>query len=232
MLILAGVAAFFVKNAFVDTAAMVTGKTPPSHSYRMAKLKAEAAKERRKAEADPDHRGGLGMVFRHWYLDACEDLDHWRAMRHYSKPERKAAAQARREERLWRIREWAAQYVPTEDETFDDVDPESGRAPDPEPEPEAEWPRWRRRRKRTTTTEEEVEEVEVIELSDDTTVVPFAYQDEGERPPLPHRRMVLATMIADAGHTPDWEVIGQMDSDQVDEAISGLIALRRGERTA
>lgn len=230
MLILAAVAAFFCKNAVVDTTAMLTGKTPPSHSYRMAELRAK----NRRYEDDPDHRGGLKMVARHWYLDACEDLDHWRANRHATRPERKAAARARREERLRRIREWAEQYLPDDVEDGDEDDFEPRRTPDPEPqpEPEPERPRGRRRRKRTTTTEEEVEEVEVIELSDDTTLVPFGYQDQEERPPLPHRRMVLATMIADAGHEPDWEVIAQMDSDQVDQAISGLIVLRRGERTA
>ncbi|MEU3020190.1 hypothetical protein ABZ635_22665 [Nocardiopsis sp. NPDC007018] len=227
MLILAGVVAFFIKNAAVDTAAMVTGKTPPSHSYRMAKLREQAARDRRKAQADDDPRGGLGMVFRHWYLDACEDLDHWRAYRHATRPERREAARRRREDRAWRIREWAAQYVPT-DEDIQDAEVVDETPSPPEPE----WPRPRRRRRRTTTTTEEEEfEFEPFE-GVEGEVVPFGDQGEGERLPLSHRRMVLATMIADAGHTPNWEVINEMDSDQVDEAISGLIALRRGERTA
>lgn len=235
LLILAGVAAFFVKNAAVDTMAMATGKTPPSHSYRMAKLRAEQAQQRRKERADPDMRGGLKMVARHWYLDACEDLDHWRAHRHATKPQRKAAARQRRAERVRRMREWAAQYVP-EDEGILDAEivdeyeepaaeqgPEQGPGPAPDQEPGPEpGPRKRGRRRRTTTTEETEEEVVGQDL------VPASVdQEQGEQAPLPHRRMVLATLIADAGHTPDWQAIAQLDSRAVDEAIAAVLAHQR-----
>lgn len=80
------VAAMIVRRGAVDMTAMATGRTPPSHAYRMAKLE---------REPDPDQRGGIRRVLRHWYLDACEDVDEWRATRRMSRPERRA----RREER-------------------------------------------------------------------------------------------------------------------------------------
>ncbi|PSK96035.1 hypothetical protein CLV63_113198 [Murinocardiopsis flavida] len=97
ILIFAVVAVFMVSRGATDIAATVTGKTPPSHAYRMAKLQAKG--EQRRTEPDPDTRAGLGRVARHWYLDACEDADAWRAERHLSKPERKARKAARKAKR-------------------------------------------------------------------------------------------------------------------------------------
>ena len=103
------VGVYLVKTAAVDTAAMATGRTPPSHAYRMAKLEADAELQRQalkdpaKAAAArtsaPDLRGGAKMVARHWYLDACEDVDEWRAARRLSRPERKARKAQRRARR-------------------------------------------------------------------------------------------------------------------------------------
>jgi hypothetical protein len=232
MLILAAVAAFWVKNVALDFSALATGKTPPSHAYRMAKLREKAAKERRRLEADPDNRGGLKMVLRHCYLDACEDVDHWRANRHKTKPQRKAAARRRRAERARLIREWAERHVP---DLKDDVD--SGPGPDDdiidaeivdeEPNPRPEEPRPRPRPERPVPDEEPQprpssnSEVEVL------------FPDENaQRPPLPYRRLVLMTMLAAAGYAPDTEAIGRMDEAEVDAAIAALIAHERATRTA
>lgn len=82
------VAALIVRRGVVDVVAMATGRTPPSHAYRMARLTLQP-------EPDPDQRGGVRRVFRHWYLDACEDVDEWRATRRMSRPERRARRAAR-----------------------------------------------------------------------------------------------------------------------------------------
>jgi hypothetical protein len=231
MLILAAVAAFVVKNAFVDTYAMATGKTPPSHAYRMAKLKEQAAKERRRLAADPDTRGGLRMVARHWYLDACEDVDHWRAHRHETKPERKAARQRRRAERARLIREWAERHVP---DLHEDVD--SGPDPDddiidaeivdeePQPRPE-EGPRPRPRPERPVPDEEPQPR------PSSSSELDVLFPDENaQRPPLPYRRLVLMTMLAAAGYAPNTEAIGAMTSQEVDAAITALIEHERATR--
>jgi hypothetical protein len=231
MLILAAVAAFVVKNAFVDTYAMATGKTPPSHAYRMAKLKEQAAKERRRLAADPDTRGGLKMVARHWYLDACEDVDHWRAHRHQTKPQRKAAAKRRRAERARLIREWAERHVPDlhDDVTGPDADDDIIDAEivdeEPRPRPE-EGPRPR--------PEQPVpDEPEPQPRPSSSSEVDVLFPDEhAEKPPLPYRRLVLMTMLAAAGYAPNTEAIGRMDEDEVDAAIAALIAHERATRTA
>jgi hypothetical protein len=131
MLIIAMVFAAMVKNGVVDTAAMATGKTPPSHAYRMARLKAEqamAAADPSKVRTSPvDLRGGAKMVAKHWYLDACEDVDHWRANRRSTRPERKAARQARKDKRARVIREWAEKHLP------DDADKAGGRTAGEQP---------------------------------------------------------------------------------------------------
>lgn len=84
------VAALLVRRGVVDVVAMATGRTPPSHAYRMALLQ---------QAPDPDQRTGLRRVFRHWYLDACEDVDEWRATRRMSRPERRARRQERKAKR-------------------------------------------------------------------------------------------------------------------------------------
>ncbi|KOX18058.1 hypothetical protein [Nocardiopsis sp. NRRL B-16309] len=235
MLILAAIAAFVVKNAAVDTVAMATGKTPPSHAYRMARLKEQAASERRRLAADPDNRGGLKMVARHWYLDACEDVDHWRAHRHQTKPERKAARQRRRAERARVIREWAERHVPdvgdedadgiVDAEIIDETDEFTPPGTE-EPRPRPERRRWRR------TTTEEVYEEEADRPAPGSDVVLLNPDEQTEKAPLPHRRLVLMTMLASAGYAPDTEAIGRMTSEEVDGAIAALIAHERATRTA
>lgn len=97
MLIAWLVLAFLIKRGVVDVAAMATGRTPPSHAYRMAKLKQK--QQERQVEADPDTRGGFKRVLAHWYRDACEDVDEWRANRRKTRPERKAAKAERKRRR-------------------------------------------------------------------------------------------------------------------------------------
>jgi len=247
MLILSMIIAATLKNSVVDTVAMATGKTPPSHAYRMAKLKERAATERRRVEFDPDTRGGVRMLLRHWYLDACEDVDHWRANRHRTKPQRKAAARRRRREREQRIRDWAARHVPTDeppgghehggrgrkhqaqDENEDGQDivdaeivdegftppPAGGDRPEESPFGDTD----------TTTVEDEPSgpagtEVAVVHPDEETL-----------KAPLPHRRMVLMTMLATAGYAPDTDAIAHMTSEEVDGAIAALVAHERATRT-
>ncbi|MFI6579346.1 hypothetical protein ACIBFB_26485 [Nocardiopsis sp. NPDC050513] len=237
MLILAAVAAFFVKNAALDFGHMATGRTPPSHAYRMAKLREKAARERRRLQADPDLRGGLKMVLRHCYLDACEDLDAWRANRHATKPERKAAARARREQREGFTARWGwRKGDPMPDDVIDAeiVDEDEGLTPEEPPAADAGGPggaRPRRtsRRTTTTTTSSTVTEEESRPGSDVVLLTP---DEETVKPPLPHRRMVLMTMLATAGYAPDTEAIGAMTSEEVDAAITALIAHERATRTA
>ncbi|GAB3214275.1 hypothetical protein GCM10027294_53330 [Marinactinospora endophytica] len=237
MLIIAMVFAAVVKNGVVDTAAMATGKTPPSHAYRMAKLKAEqamlqAAMDPSKVRTSPvDLRGGARMVLKHWYLDACEDVDHWRATRRKTRPERKAAREERRRRRAETIRRWARRDDGIVDAEV--VSEENEFTPDPEPsvqdQPEQDRPRRTRTWRRTTTTEEvEVEEDSAGPASTEVAVL----TPDPQVTPLPYRRMVLMTMLADAGYAPDVEAIGRMDSEQVDEAIAALLAHERATRTA
>lgn len=87
------VATMIVRRGAVDVTAMATGRTPPSHAYRMAKL------SKQQKQADPDGRGGMRRVMRHWYLDACEDVDEWRANRRLSRPERRARRAERKAKR-------------------------------------------------------------------------------------------------------------------------------------
>ena len=86
------VAAMIVRRGAVDVAAMTTGRTPPSHEYRMAKMAQQQ-------NPDPDRRGGVKRIMRHWYLDACEDVDEWRANRRLSRPERRARRAERKAKR-------------------------------------------------------------------------------------------------------------------------------------
>lgn len=243
MLILSMIIAATLKNAAVDTVAMATGKTPPSHAYRMAKLREKAAREQRRLESDPDTRGGARMLLRHWYLDACEDVDHWRAHRHRTKPQRKAAARRRRREREQRIRDWAAKYVPT-DEHLGDHEP-AGHGSD----------------RRTTRDDSDIVDAEIVDENEGSTPPPTGSDrpgapftttvtedepsgpagtevavlhpdEETVKPPLPHRRMVLMTMLATAGYAPDTDAIAQMTSEEVDGAIAALVAHERATRTA
>ncbi|MET9713369.1 hypothetical protein [Nocardiopsis alba] len=246
MLILAAVAAFWVRNAATDVVALTTGRTPPSHAYRMAKMRERQARERRKWEADQDRRGGLAMVARHWYLDACEDLDHWRAHRHATKPERKAARRERQAEREGFTSRWGwRRRDPMPDDVIDAeiVDDEHEFAPDePPPAPPgggATTPPpsntsqgTRRRRTTTTTTSTVTEEEEGPAPAPGVEVVLVEPDEETLRPPLPHRRMMLMTMLANAGYDPDPEAIGQMSSEEVDGAITAMVEHERATRTA
>ena len=56
--------------------------------------------------------------------------------------------------------------------------------------------------------------------------------EETLRPPLPHRRMMLITMLANAGYDPDPEAIGRMSSEEVDGAITAMVEHERATRTA
>lgn len=245
MLILAAVAAFWIKNAATDVMALTTGKTPPSHAYRMAKIREKQARERRRWEADQDRRGGLKMVARHWYLDACEDLDHWRAHRHATKPERKAARQARRAERAgftswwgWRRRDPMpddiidAEIVDDEHEFApDEPPPTAGETTTPPPSNTSQGTR--RRRTTTTTTSTVTEEEETAPASTPgVEVVLMAPDEETLKPPLPHRRMMLMTMLANAGYDPDPEAIGRMSSEEVDGAITAMVEHERATRAS
>ena len=236
MLILAAIAALWIKNAALDFGHMATGRTPPSHAYRMARLREQAAKRRR--AFDPDTRGGLGMVARHWYLDACEDLDHWRAHRHATKPERRAARQRRREAREGFTARWGWRKEDPMPEDIVDaeiVDETKGFTPDPPPAaakgPGRARPGQTSRTTTTTTTSSTVTEEEARPAPGSGVAV-LNPDEEAVRPPLPHRRMVLMTMLATAGYTPDTEAIGRMTSEEVDGAITALIAHERATRSA
>ena len=243
MLILAAVAALFVKHAALDFGHLATGKTPPSHAYRMAKLREKAARERRRRASDPDTRGGLGMVARHWYLDACEDLDAWRAHRHATKPERRAARQRRREAREGFTARWGWRKEDPMPEDIEDivdaeiVDETKGFTPDPPPAAStgggggSRPGQTFRRTTRTTATSSTVTE-EDARPAPGTDVAVLNPDEEAVRAPLPHRRMVLMTMLATAGYTPDTEAIGRMTSEEVDGAITALIAHERATRSA
>ena len=84
---------------------------------------------------------------------------------------------------------------------------------------------------RTTATSSTVTEEEA-RPAPGTDVAVVTPDEQGVRPPLPHRRMVLMTMLATAGYDPDVEAIGGMDEDQVDAAIEALIAHERAARSA
>lgn len=231
MLILAAVAAFWVKNVALDFGHLATGRTPPSHAYRMAKLREKAAKEQRRLAADPDLRGGLKMVLRHCWLDACEDLDAWRAQRHATRPQRRAAARARRAARAGFTARWGWRAGdPMPEDVIDAEIVDEDVTPDPTAAPPA-GARPGRTGKRTTTTTTTVTE-EAPRPAPGGDVVLLTPDEETVRPPLPHRRMVLMTMLADAGYAPDVEAIGQMTSAEVDAAITALIAHERATRAA
>ncbi len=232
MLILAAVAAFWVKNVALDFSSMATGRTPPSHAYRMAKLREKAAKERRRLASDSDLRGGLKMVLRHCYLDACEDLDAWRAHRHATKPERKAAARARRAEREGFTARWGwrkGDPMPEDIVDAEIVDEDEGFTPDPPPAAATGGARPGRTSRTTTTT---TTTSTVTEEEPGSDVVLLNPDEETVKPPLPHRRMVLMTMLASAGFAPNTEAIGRMTSEEVDGAIAALIAHERATRAA
>ena len=228
MLILAAVAAFWVKNVALDFTALATGRTPPSHAYRMAKLREKAAKERRRQLADPDMRGGLRMVLRHCWLDACEDLDAWRAHRHATRGARRAARRARRAQRRhftarwgWRPGDAVPQDV-VDAEVFDDPPPAARPAP-----PGGGGPRSTRSTTTTTTTTTVTEKE-----GPGADVVLLVPEERADKPPLPHRRMVLMTMLSSAGYAPDIAAIAQMGEAEVDAAIAALIAQERATRGA
>ncbi len=240
MLILAAVAAFWVKNVALDFGHLATGRTPPSHAYRMAKLRQKAARERRRLEADPDLRGGLKMVLRHCYLDACEDLDAWRAHRHATKPERKAARRRRRAEREGFTARWGWRPSdPMPDDVIDAeiVDEDEGFTPDPPPAaatggPGRARPNRTSSRTTTTTTASSTVTEEEPRPAPGSDVAVLNPDEQSEKPPLPYRRLVLMSMLADAGYAPDTEAIGRMTSEEVDAAITALIAHERAARTA
>ncbi|MGW5880268.1 hypothetical protein ACWFMI_27350 [Nocardiopsis terrae] len=236
MLILAAVAAFWVKNVALDFSSLATGKTPPSHAYRMAKMREKAAKERRRLASDPDLRGGLKMVLRHCYLDACEDLDAWRAHRHATRPQRRAAARQRRQAKERFTSRWGwRKGDPMPDDVIDAeiVDEEEGFTPDPQP---GAAPRGAGRARphrgqdtRTTTTTTTTSSTVTREKGPaaDREVVPITPAEDALRPPLPHRRLMLMFMLAEAGFDPNAESIGQMSEDEVDAAIRALLEHER-----
>lgn len=241
MLILAALAAMWCKNVALDFGSLATGKTPPSHAYRMAKLREKAAKERRRQLSDPDMRGGLKMVARHCWLDACEDLDTWRANRRATRPERKAARQARREHRQGFTARWGWRSSdPLPDDVIDAevVDEDTVFTPDAPPPGAAAGggasgaarPRPRRTTRTSTTTTTTTSTV--TKETPGAEIVLLTPDEETVRPPLPHRRMVLMTMLASAGFTPNIEAIGRMSSEEVDGAITALIAHERATRGA
>ena len=239
MLILAAVAAFWVKNVALDFTSLATGKTPPSHAYRMAKLREKAARERRRLAADPDMRGGLGMVLRHCYLDACEELDAWRAGRHASRPERRAAARERRRDKEKFTARWGWRRedpMPDDaDEVIDAeiVDEDEGTTPGPRPASEGPGgARSGRSSRRTTTTTTTVTEEETTARPAGAEVAVVNPDEETVKAPLPHRRMVLMTMLATAGYAPDTDAIARMTSEEVDGAIAALVAHERATREA
>ncbi|MGW8438831.1 hypothetical protein ACWGKS_27095 [Nocardiopsis sp. NPDC055879] len=237
MLILAAVAAVFVKNVALDVSHMATGRTPPSHAYRMAKLREKAAKERRRLAADPDMRGGLKMVLRHCYLDACEELDAWRAGRHASRPERRAAARERRADREKFTARWGWRRedpMPDDaDEVIDAeiVDEDEGTTPPPASGGSG-GARSGRSSRRTTTTTTTVTEEETTTRPAGSEVAVVNPDEEAVKAPLPHRRMVLMTMLATAGYAPDTDAIARMTSEEVDGAIAALVAHERATREA
>ncbi|MFE6309304.1 hypothetical protein [Nocardiopsis sp. NPDC057823] len=239
MLILAALAAMWCKNVALDFGALATGKTPPSHAYRMAKLREKAARERRRQLSDPDMRGGLKMVARHCWLDACEDLDTWRANRRATKPERKAARQARRQAREGFTARWG--WRPSDPMPEDVIDAEivdettrfTPDAPPPGAAGGSGVPGAARRTARTTTTTTTTSSTVTEEsTAPGSDVVLLTPDEETVRPPLPHRRMVLMTMLASAGFAPDVEAIGRMGEEEVDGAITALIAHERATRGA
>lgn len=246
MLILAAVAAFWVKNVALDFGSLATGKTPPSHAYRMAKLREKAAREQRRLAADPDLRGGLKMVARHCWLDACEDLDAWRAHRRATRPERKAARQAKREQRQGFTARWGwrpSDPMPEDVIDAEIVDETTRFTPDAPPPgaarggsgaPGASRPRPGRtsRTATSTTTTTTTSSTVTEDTAPGSDVVLLTPDESTEKPPLPHRRMVLMTMLASAGFAPDTEAIGRMGEEEVDGAITALIAHERATRGA
>lgn len=92
-----------------DTSAILKGQTPPSVAYRTARLasdekrwraweKAVASGQPLPAALEP-RRIRIKDLARHWWEDALADADAWRAQRHKSRPERKAARKARKSEK-------------------------------------------------------------------------------------------------------------------------------------
>lgn len=102
-----------VGGGIKDTAAIAKGQPPPSHAYRMAKLQAKQDN----GGAGARGAGGAGArtartrritltdLMRHWWEDALEDADHWRAHRHKSRPERKEARKAWRQRRKDQVKQ-------------------------------------------------------------------------------------------------------------------------------
>ena len=238
MLILAAVAAFWVKNVALDFTSLATGKTPPSHAYRMAKLREKAAREKRRLAADPDMRGGLKMVLRHCYLDACEELDAWRAGRHASRPERRAAARERRQAKDKFTSRWGWRRedpMPDDaDEVIDAeiVDEDDGSSTPPPASGGRGGARSGRSSRRTTTTTTVTEEETTTARPAGAEVAVVTPDEETVKAPLPHRRMVLMTMLATAGYAPDTDAIARMTSEEVDGAIAALVAHERATREA
>lgn len=235
MLILAAVAAFWVKNVALDFTSLATGKTPPSHAYRMAKLREKAAREKRRLAADPDMRGGLGMVLRHCYLDACEELDAWRAGRHASRPQRRAAARERRQAKEKFTARWGwRREDPMPDDIIDAeiVDEDDGSTPPPASGGGGGARPGRTSRRTTTTTTTVTEEETTTARPAGAEVAVVNPDEESVKAPLPHRRMVLMTMLATAGYAPDTDAIARMTSEEVDGAIAALVAHERATREA
>ena len=225
-MILAAVAAFWIKTGAVDTVAMATGKTPPSHAYRMAKLRERQAQEKRRRASDPDIRGGMKMVARHWYLDACEDVDHWRAHRHKTRPERQAAKAARSRDRQRTIKDWAYRNMPG------DPEPTEPAAPDEDGFVDAEIVDETVEFDPAASSSATATEEEPAPPAPGTDITLLTPDESSEQTPLPYRRLVLMTMLSAAGYAPDTDAIGRMTSEEVDGAIAALLAHERARRAA
>ncbi|MEU0237579.1 hypothetical protein ABZ234_07805 [Nocardiopsis sp. NPDC006198] len=109
-LILAGLLTWGTAGGGIkDTAAILKGQTPPSVAYRTARMahdeKRLRAWEKAMATGKPlppalePRRIRIKDLARHWWEDALDDADAWRAERHLSRPERKKARKERHEKK-------------------------------------------------------------------------------------------------------------------------------------
>jgi len=119
-----------------DTTAIAKGQTPPSYAHRAAKREAhERAAERDRAVIAQHRERGeplppvlegrrirLGDLARHWWEDALEDADHWRSVRHDSRPERKAKRKAWRQKKKEQIARGYQLLKARAEERFGDQD--------------------------------------------------------------------------------------------------------------
>lgn len=127
-----------------DTAAILKGQSPPSYAYRTAKL-AATERERKAAHALIQQAIAKGQpippaleprririkdLMRHWWEDALEDADAWRARRHGSRHERRAARKAWAAKKKSRIQRGYELLKRRGEERFATPEPEEHRIPD------------------------------------------------------------------------------------------------------